>query len=197
MDTTEAQSATDEQPTETTDQTTPSADASPRTPDPDTSGAESLGDAGKKALDAMKAKWHEERAKRQDLERQMAEQPDQSEAMQRVDRRYLRSEIKAAAKGKLADPADAFRFLDLDEFQVSEDGVDESAIAEAIDKLVASKPYLGVAQRDFVEGSADGGARKASGPRQLTRADLAGMTPQQIDDARTAGQLADLMSGKA
>ncbi|OZF25171.1 hypothetical protein CH296_28085 [Rhodococcus sp. 14-2496-1d] len=43
----------------------------------------------------------------------------------------------------LADPADAPRFIDLDQFEVGENGtVDATAIADAIKELVEDKPYL-------------------------------------------------------
>lgn len=162
--------------------------------DDEPEGAESLGDPGKKALDAMKAKWHAEREKRRELEQRLNPPKDpQVDALAKATDRIRRAEIKAAAKGKLADPADAYRFLDLDQFEVSDDGdVDEDEIAAAIDDLLKSKPYLAAQGRRF-QGSHDQGARKTSGPRQLSRADLAGMSPQQIHEAKAKGQLRDLL----
>jgi hypothetical protein len=82
-----------------------------------------------------------------------------TEAQKRADARVLRSEIKAAAAGKLADPADALAFLDLSSFEVDADGsVDEQEIAEAIDDLLTRKPHL-AAQGGRSKGSADGGPR--------------------------------------
>jgi hypothetical protein len=48
------------------------------------------------------------------------------------------------------------------------------------------------------QGTADGGARGNPAPvaRQLSRADLSGMSAKQIDAARRNGQLRDLMSGR-
>lgn len=176
--------------------------------------SEALGDAGKKALDSMKSKWHAERDQRRELERQLEElratqskpkgddeTPDLEEIKRQATRealatanaRVLRSEIKAAAVGKLADPADALAFLDLDQFEVGEEGVDADEIADAIESLIQSKPHLAAAQAKRFQGTGDGGARKASGPSQLTRADLAKMTPEQITQAKKDGRLNDLL----
>ena len=166
--------------------------------DDEDSGAssESLGDAGKQALDRMKRNWHGERDRANAAEAKLAEKDKSYEAvLSQFNKRYVRSEVKAAAKGKLSDPGDAFKFLNLDDFKVSEDGeVDGDAINTAIDDLLKSKPYLG-AQRARAEGSGEGGARSgdAGNLKQLSRADLAAMTPEQILAAKNKGQLKDLL----
>lgn len=158
-------------------------------------GAEALGDAGKKALDAMKAKWHAERDARKALEARIAEleggkrpEPGKSDA----DMRVLRAEIKAAAVGKLADPTDAYKFLDLDAL----DADDTDAIAKAIDALLEAKPYLAAKSGPRFQGTGDGGAAgiKPALP-QLTREDLKNMTPAQIIEAKRAGRLNNLLRG--
>lgn len=176
--------------------------------DPDPEGADQLGDAGKKALDRMKAERREARRKVRELEEQVArltaqiegrseeherEQAARREAEQRVYRRLVKAEIKAAAAGKLHDPADAYLHLDVDSFEVDDDGeVDADAIAAAIADLIEKKPYL-AAQGGRFQGSADGGRRKGTGPSQLTEADLARMTPAEIDQARKDGRLNRLL----
>jgi len=55
---------TDETVTDETASTDPAGSAGSETDEPDPAGSEALGDAGKKALDSMKAKWREERDKR-------------------------------------------------------------------------------------------------------------------------------------
>jgi hypothetical protein len=55
--------------------------------------------------------------------------------------KFVRSEAKAAAAKKLADPDD-IRLLDLDEFTVGEDGTIQGDISAAVDKLIESKPHL-------------------------------------------------------
>ena len=174
--------------------------------EPDPAGAEALGDPGKKALDAMKAKVKERGERIAALQRELDEakgvdeatkaaREAESAALARANDRIKKSEIKAAAKGILADPADAFKFLDLDDIEVDDDGnVDEDAIASAIADLVKQKPYLAAQGERRFRGGSDGGARKESRPKQWTRADLAGKTPQQIADAKAKGQLADLLN---
>jgi len=180
--------------------------------DETTPGAEALGDAGKRALDSMKAKWRAERDKRRELEEQLtasstpagdAETPDvdaiRRDAVKAANARVLRSEVKAAAAGKFADPSDAFLYLDLSAFEVDENGeIDSEEIADAIQEVLVAKPYLAAATVKRFQGTGDGGAaRNASGPAQLTRDDLKGMSPEAISKAKQDGRLANLLTGKA
>lgn len=149
--------------------------------DESSTGTDALGDAGKQALDRMKA---ERKAAREqaaaekaradalqakldgkEAEHQAEQQKRQVEAdaLAKANARIVRSEVKAAAKGVLADPADAYKFLDLDKFEVGDDGeVDDKAIAAALDDLISKKPYLAVQDGKRFQGTADGGARKES-----------------------------------
>ncbi|KUN92041.1 hypothetical protein AQJ67_41345 [Streptomyces caeruleatus] len=177
--------------------------------DADPEGADELGDKGKRALASMKGKWRTERDKRRELERALAEKDGaddaeqarrkaETDAMAKANDRILKAEIRAAAKGRLADPKDAMTFLDLDQFEVGEDGeIDPEEVEEAITDLLKSKPYLAAATAKRFQGTGDGGAaRKASRPKQLTQQDLKSMTPEAIDKARIDGRLDDLMAGK-
>ncbi|MFE7609241.1 hypothetical protein [Streptomyces celluloflavus] len=158
--------------------------------DPD--GADQLGDAGKRALDAMKARYKAEREARRkaEAERDAAQVTDEETrkareleqaALATANRRILRAEIRAAAKGQLADPTDALTFLDLDRFEVDADGaVDAEEIADAIGGLIKSKPYLGApaARVPRFADTGDGGARTGQSPKsQLTRDELAKLSP--------------------
>ncbi|MGW9249744.1 hypothetical protein [Streptomyces badius] len=176
-------------------------------PDPD--GADDLGDKGKRALASMKGKWRAERDRARELEQRLADKDgvDEAEkarrqaeaaALEKANARIIRAEVKAAAKGVLADPADAYKFLDLDQFEVDENGdLDSDEVTEAINELIKSKPYLAAATAKRFQGTGDGGAaRKAGRPKQLTRTDLKSMTPEAIDKAREDGRLDDLMDGK-
>lgn len=174
-----------------------------------------LGDAGKKALDAMKAKWKaaEQAAKERDAkiaeleakvngteaEYQKAQEAQRvkDEALQAANRRILKAEVRAAAAGKLNDPADALAHIDLSSFEVGDDGaVDSDAIGSAISDLISKKPYL-AAQGSRFEGGADGGARKdATGPTQLTREDMKRMSPEEIDRAHREGRFSTLLGSK-
>lgn len=170
-------------------------------------GAESLGDKGKQALDRMKAKLRDERAKRRAAEAKAAARNDndndnrarreaEAAATKKANARILRSEIKAAAAGKLADPADAYQFLDLDKFEVDDDGnVDEEEIADAIDDLIKKKPYLSAQGGKRFGGESDGGRKGDRKKSQLTREDLKGMSPTEILTAQKEGRLADLIKG--
>lgn len=179
--------------------------------DADPEGADALGDPGKKALAAQKAKWKEERDRRKALERQLAEAtkpkgdgdeptPDQirAEAEQaataKANARIIRAEVRAAAAGKLADPKDALKFLDLDAFEVDDNGeIDTDEIADAITDLIKNKPYLARATQRF-QGTGDGGSRNGGRPKQITsREELAKMTPAQRLQAHQEGRLKNLL----
>lgn len=177
--------------------------------DADPDGADQLGDKGKRALASMKGKWRTERDKRRELEARLAEKDGaddaeqarrkaEADAVAKANSRILKAEIRAAAKGRLNDPKDALTFLDLDQFEVGEDGeIDPEEIEEAITDLLKDKPYLAAQGRQRFQGTGDGGAaRKASRPKQLSRADLKSMTPEAIEQARIDGRLDDLMDGK-
>ncbi|NDK31187.1 hypothetical protein [Nesterenkonia haasae] len=121
----------------------------------------------------------------------------ESAALQKANERILQAEIRAAAAGKLNDASDALRYLDLSSFEVGEDGaVDTQAVSAAIDDLTQSKPYLAAQGGKRFQGSADGGARESSGPAQLSRSDLSGMSTDQINSARAEGRLNDLLGLK-
>ena len=109
--------------------------------------------------------------------------------------------IEAKASRLFADPDDAAALLlrdhDADEF-LDDGKIDVGAIQDALDGLLSKKPYLAAAQSGKrFQGTADGGTRKETRPSQLTKADLAGMRPEAIEEARVAGRLDDLMSGKS
>jgi hypothetical protein len=184
----------------------------------DKAAEDSLGDAGKKALDAMKAKWQKERDLRKAADAKLAEatkpkpkdddKPDvdsiraevEKAATAKVNERIIRSEIRAAAAGKLQDPKDALAHLDLKQFEVDDDGnVDEDEIADAIADLLKRKPYLGVTQGDGkrFKGTADAGVQGKAGKPQLTEADVKQLAAQgkhaEIEKARLDGRLNTLL----
>lgn len=144
-------------------------------PDADADEA-ALGDKGKQAIERMKERLRTEKAARVAAERERdeakgvteqerARREADAQVLAKANGRILRSEIKTAAKGVLADPADAFKFIDLDQFEVDDDGnVDEAEIAKAVADLVKQKPYLAAAQgqQQRFLGKADQGARNAS-----------------------------------
>jgi hypothetical protein len=188
-------------------------EAEPTTEAPATGADEAaLGDPGKRALDAMKAKWKEAEKSAKEAAAKIAElearvngteaehkaaqeaQRVKDEALAAANQRILKAEVRAAAAGKLNDPADALAYIDLSSFEVSDDGsVDSDAIGSAISDLITKKPYL-AAQGSRFQGGVDGGARKDdTRPTQLTRADMARMSPEQIAEAENKGQFDDLL----
>lgn len=96
-------------------------------------------------------------------------------ATAKANERIVKAEVRASAAGKLSDPKDALKFLDLSKIEVDADGnVDSDEIDDAIADLLKNKPYLAVAQGDGkrFKGSGDGGAKpaKPARPRSLGEA---------------------------
>jgi len=191
--------------------------------DGDDDGDEPLGEAGTKTLakvrgeknTAVKARKAAEQraaaaeanaaelqAKLDGREAEHQAQQDQarieSEAIAKAHGLIRKAEVRALAAGKLADPEDALRFIDLDEFEVGEDGsVDRELIGEAITELLTARPYLAAGAEQRFQGGGDGGADKGSRqPRQLKESDIDNMTPAEVNAALNNGQLKNLMSGK-
>lgn len=106
--------------------------------------------AGLKRLEEL------EEANKTELERAVGQAKKDADQAARDERdgfwreRILRSEVRAAAAGKLADPNDAVTMLDLKQFELDDDADPDGkklgkALASAIEKLLADKPYLGAA----------------------------------------------------
>ena len=65
------------------------------------------------------------------------------EATRRADRRVIGSEIRRLATKSFADPDDAARFLNLDDYEVDEDGnVDEDEILADLKDVLRRRPHL-------------------------------------------------------
>lgn len=129
------------------------------TPDP---GA-ALGDAGKRALDAeraraaaaekaLKATQAEldkiRKASQTDAEKaiEAAKEEVRAELSKQYQAQIIGSEILRHASGKLADPGDAPALLgDLTRFAMADGTIDSKGIASAIDALLKAKPYLSAA----------------------------------------------------
>lgn len=173
-------------------------------------GADQLGDPGKRALDSMKSKWQKARDENKALRDQLAAG---KRADDQTDPAELRKQLQAEARGEVlrdraldkietkaarlfADPEDARALLASRADDFIDDGqIDMDAINEALTDLLSKKPHLAAAKASRFQGGADGGARKGSGPAQLTEQDLKRMTPEQIVAAQNKGRLRDLLSG--
>lgn len=123
--------------------------------DADPDGAEALGDAGKRALETMKAKLKAEKSARLAAEKALkapaTDAPDvdkiTAEATRKADERanlrVLKADLRVAASELLADPSDALAFLDLTQFEPDSQGeFDPDEITDALKDLVKRKPHL-------------------------------------------------------
>jgi hypothetical protein len=92
-----------------------------------------------------------------------AKEEGKAEALKGANARVIKSEIKAAAAGRLANPAVAVRLLDPDDFTDDDGEVDDKKLKAAIDQLLKDEPYL--AGKGRANGDAGGGPRgKDAGP---------------------------------
>ncbi len=174
------------------------ARASTDTPDttPEATDTPDLGDGGKKALEAerrarrqaekaandalAKVKAYED-AKKSDTER-LAEQLEQLKA-EAATAKAESLRLRVAAESGL--PADLHEFLvgsDEDELRVKAQKLMAATAAATAPRAPAPDPTQG--------------AKPGQGTAQLTRADLARMTPQEIVAAQESGRLDDLMAGR-
>ncbi|MFD5903593.1 hypothetical protein ACFWHG_19135 [Streptomyces microflavus] len=127
-----------------------------------------LGEGGKKALQAERDARTKAENRVKELEAKLTRKPkdtgakpgDGDEGAKPVDAealkkelreeltaesnaRIVRAEVKAAAAGKLADPGDAPRYIDLSKIKVGDDGEpDAKQIKKAIEELLKERPYL-------------------------------------------------------
>jgi len=154
--------------------------------------------AGKNAakeLAALKAAQEAQNKTPEEQALEAARREGETAAEKRANERLVKAELKAAAKGKFKNLADALVFIDVSSIEVGDDGeVDTDALDTAITTVLTERPYLAVeaVEPKRFQGGADQGGDKRAAPKQLTRADLAGMTPQQIVDAEAKGQLVTL-----
>lgn len=187
-------------------------------------GKDDLGDAGRQALDRMKAKERATRAElrefkalgltvdqikalqdagkgKDDVDPDRIRDEARREARTEAQRERVVDKIEARAARKFADAEDAVAILlrshDADDF-LDGDKIDVEAIQEALDELLDKKPHLAAAQSDGrrFRGGADGGTRKESRPGQLSRDDLKRMSPKDIEQARRDGRLNDILGIK-
>lgn len=171
--------------------------------DPPIEGEEALADPGKQALDRMKAekKAALDAAKAataravaaeaalaskdkpaEELALEAARTEATKTATEAANLKLAKSALKLAAKGVLADPADALAFIDASTFDVDADGeVDPDALNDAITSLLAAKPHLAASKANPFKGGADGGAKLPAKPE----ATLA----QRADEALAAGDV--------
>lgn len=109
-------------------------------------------------LDRLKAEGQTEQEKAVEKARKDADTAARTDERQRWATRILHAELKAAAGGRFADPADALRLVDLEGITVADDGtVDDKAITKRLEDLLEAKPYLAAGSNGA--GTAGGGTR--------------------------------------
>jgi len=170
--------------------------------DADPDGAESLGDAGKRALEAMKTKLKAEKAARVAAEKKLqAATPDAPDvdkitaeadrkANERANLRVLKADLRVAAADLLADPSDALAFLDLTQFEPDSQGeFDPDEITDALKDLVKRKPHLSKAAQSGTKRIPVVPADPANKPSTPTSLDDQIAAAQQAGDMMTALKL--------
>lgn len=199
---TESTETEDEQ-TETVEQSEGEAEK----PDPNAGAKKALSaervarKAAESELKALKAELalKDKPAEEQALEAARAEA--RTEATTKANERIVRAEVKAAATGKVKNPALALKLIDTSEIEVDDDGeVDSDAVNQAITDLLEQYPELAADGSKF-GGSADQGAKHKSSTVQqwteqdLARADAAGDS-DGIAKAKAEGKLDALLGIK-
>ena len=146
-----------------------------------------------KELATLKAERDAQNKTPEEQALEAARREGETAAEKRANERLVKAELKAAAKGKLNNVADALVFIDVSAIEVGEDGeVDADALESAIDTLLTERPYLGAAAPKRFQNGVDQGPGKSGAPKQLTRAELANMSPEAIVAAEEKGQLANI-----
>lgn len=164
-------------------------------PAPETT-APDLGDGGKKALDAERRARRQAEKAASDAAARIKEYEDRD----KTESQKLTEQLAALKAEAATARAEALRLRvaaelglpgDLHEFLV---GDDEEQIRARAQKLMAATAAATDPRRPAPDPTQ--GAKPGAGDGQLTKADLARMTPQEIVAAQDSGRLADLMSGR-
>lgn len=121
-----------------------------------------------------------------------------AEAQNSFNQRLVQAELRAALAGKVNDPALALKVIDVSEIDVDANGeVDPQSVTDAIEAAIAQYPVLRPADVKKFTGTADQGAKgKGVKPPQLSREELAALSPEARIKAHEAGQLDDLLGRK-
>ncbi|MFG2826106.1 hypothetical protein ACGFWI_01265 [Streptomyces sp. NPDC048434] len=131
--------------------------------EPEPEGADKLGDAGKKALDRMKAERAEAKKEaaaakkaaaaaqrkvqefedrdKSELDKATSKADKAAERAEKATKRAVLAEVKAAASA-FADVEDAAAFLDLASYADGDGEIDTDAIATDLEALLGRKPHL-------------------------------------------------------
>lgn len=168
--------------------TTPTPEAKPIAdviPDTGTDPADTLGDAGKKALTTERDARKAADAKAKELEAEISRLRGVNAATEGADLDALRADlqaemqttfsaqltaaaIKTEAKGRVKDPSDVSRYP---EFFKDVTAGDEASITKAVDELLKAKPYLAAGSGEAHWGDVGGGQRESSEPEPVSAQD--------------------------
>lgn len=139
----------------------------------------------------------EQRSKTElEREREAREQAEQETARVRqlAERQLVQAAVLAeATRQKAIKPEHLHRLIDTTEVTIGDDGHVTGAEDAVRAFLDANPEYVG--RPAPPAGSADQGARTPSGVGQLTRDDLARMTPAEIVEAKAEGRLVAVLAG--
>lgn len=155
-----------------------------------------LGDQGKRALAAERqARRAAEKAANEALAKVKAfedrDKTEQEKLADQVAKLKAEADQARAEATRLRVASEVGLPADLHEFLV---GDDEEQLRNRAAKLMAATAAATDPRRPAPDPTQ--GAKPGTGDGQLTKADLARMTPQQIVEAQTAGRLDDLMAGR-
>jgi hypothetical protein len=191
----------DPEPTDPEPAPEPEGDPADSELEPEPEGADKLGDAGKKALDRMKAERAEakkaaaaEKKRADELARKVAEFEDRDKselekattkaerleaAAKAATARAVKAEVRAAAS-EFADPEDAAAFLDLAKYTSDDGEIDTEAISADLTDLLERKPHLRRAAQTPEKKPAprpdpSQGARPSEPPADFRKADRAAL----------------------
>lgn len=144
-------------------------------------------------LDALKQQLADRDKPAEELALEQARREAEQAVLEKANARIVRSELKAAAAGKVKRPDLLIKITDLSAIEVDENGdPDADALNDAITTFLEEYPELSVEARS--PGSADQGSqRRQAKPPQLTNDDIDRMTPEEIETARKEGRLNKLM----
>jgi hypothetical protein len=166
---------------------------------PDPEGAESLGDPGKKALEAMKAQVRDAKSRANELENELKSlRNGTGQSSESVESRVKTAVAEATARAHF-EAAVSNAGLELDESMmdffkvekfVSGGKADKAAINDFVGRFAPKAPEKKFAQGVGVGPQSNGKAG------QLTRDDMNRMTPAQINQARKEGKFDALMRGQ-
>lgn len=149
-----------------------------------------------KEAEPIVAQWRQlEEASKTELQKAQEAATQSAERATQLVNRAVRAEIKALAADLFADPSDAAAFLDVSKYATDDGDVDTERISADLAELLTKKPHLGKPQQKGMPPNPAQGATAApsSNIGQLSREDLARMTPEQINTARKEGRLNNVL----